>query len=79
MKKDILKEKNISHSRYLRQGIKCLLKRKAGLNNVIHRLSLLFLQRPNDRGQKGCLSSGMREIRGLEGKTAESEREEKEG
>ena len=55
------------------------LSRKAGLNNVIHRLPLLRLHRPNDRSQKGCLSSGLREVRGLEGETAEGKGEEKEG
>lgn len=48
-----------------------ILSRKAGLNNVIHRLSLLQLHRVNDRSQKGCLSPRMREVRNLEGETAE--------
>lgn len=55
------------------------LSRKAGLSNVIHRLSLLFLQRPNDRSQKSSLSPRMREVRNMESETAEGEGEEKEG
>lgn len=49
------------------------------MNNGIHRLPLLFLQRPNDRSQKSSLSPRMREVRNLEGETAESKGEEKEG
>ena len=61
------------------QKIHWILSRKAGLNNGIHRLPLLFLQRPNDRSQKSSLSPRMREVRNLEGETAESKGEEKEG
>lgn len=55
------------------------LSRKAGLNNVIHRLSLLQLHRAYDRRQKSSLPSGLREVRGLESETAEGKGEEKEG
>lgn len=55
------------------------LSRKAGLNNVIHRLPLLFLQRPNDRSQKSSLPPRMREVRSLEGETTEGKGKEKEG
>ena len=55
------------------------LSRKAELNNVIHRLSLLQLHRAYDRSQKSSLPSGLREVRGLESETAEGKGEEKEG
>lgn len=55
------------------------LSRKAGLNNVIHRLPMLQLHRANDRSQKSSLSPGVQEVRNLEEKTTEGKGEEKEG
>ena len=55
------------------------LSRKAGLSNVIYRLPLLQLHRPNDRSQKSSLPPRVREVRGLEEKTTEGKGEEKEG